>query len=373
MKTIIVLGTLPSSLLTFRGEMIKSLSDNNNVICMASNAAQDEVKKINDLGCTYQEAVVRRSSLNPFNDIFYLFQLYKSFKKIKPDLLISYTVKPVIWGGIATRILGIKNHYPIITGLGFSFQSDSFVKKILRLIVKTLYKISLKNSSKVIFQNNDNLLLFVDENLVSETKCKLINGSGVNLNEFKFSEIKSKKHFLLIARLLGDKGIREFAKAAKIVKKVHKDAVFEIVGPEDPSPDRIPLKEINQWVENGDVIYSGSTADVRPFIDECSVYVLPSYHEGMPRTVLEAMAMGRPILTTDVPGCRDTVINGRNGWLVQKSNEYELAERMMWFIENPEEVKQMGKHSYEIACNKFDVKKVNKSLMRILTIDNSIT
>lgn len=370
MKKIIILGTLPSSLLTFRSEMIKSLCLNNNVICMASNASNDEVDAIHSLGCIYQEATVRRSSINPLNDIFYFFRLYRLFKNIKPDLLISYTAKPVIWGGIASRILGIRHHFPIITGLGFAFQDNSFIKKILRLVISVLYKISLKNAAKVIFQNNDNLLLFLKEGLILEKQSALIDGSGVNLNKFKFSEIKSKKHFLLIARLLGDKGIREFRKAAKIVKKSHHDAVFEIVGPEDPSPDRISIEEINQWVRNGDIIYSGSTLDVRPYIERSTVYVLPSYHEGMPRSVLEAMAMGRPILTTDVPGCRETVINGKNGWLVKKEDEYELAERMIWFIENSEEAKQMGKKSHEIACNKFDVKKVNKALMEILGIDN---
>ena len=370
MKKIIVIGTLPSSLLTFRREMIESLSVNNDVTCMASNATHDEINKISSLGCRYEEAIVKRSSLNPLNDIFYFFQLYKLFKKIKPDLLISYTVKPVIWGGISARILGIKYHYPIITGLGFAFQSNTFLKRILKFIVRLLYKISLKNSPKVIFQNNDNLLLFLKEGLITESQCSLVNGSGVNLNEFKFSEIKSRKHFLLIARLLGDKGIREFVKAAKIIKKDHHDAIFEIVGPEDPSPDRISIEEINKWVKNGDIIYSGSTIDVRPFIDRCSVYVLPSYHEGMPRTVLEAMAMGRPIITTDVPGCRDTVINGKNGWLVKKSDEYELAERMMWFIENPEEGRKMGKKSYDLACDKFDVNKVNKTFLEIIEIKN---
>ena len=206
--------------------------------------------------------------------------------------------------------------------------------------------------------------------MVSKSQSALVNGSGVNLNHYKFSEINSEKHFLIIARLLGDKGIREFVKAARIVKKNYQDAIFEILGPEDPSPNRIPIHEINKWVKDGDIIYSGSTSDVRPYIKRCSVFVLPSYHEGMPRTVLEAMAIGRPILTTDVPGCRDTVINGENGWLIKKSDELELANRMIWFIENPEEAKQMGKKSYDIACDKFDVKKVNKNLFDIIKTDN---
>ena len=172
--------------------------------------------------------------------------------------------------------------------------------------------------------------------------------------------------FLLIARLLGDKGIREYVKAANIIKQHYPKAVFQLVGPEDPSPDGISLNEFINLNKNSSVEYLGETTDVRSFIEGCSIFVLPSYHEGLPRTVLEAMATGRPVLTTDVPGCRETVLNGQNGWLVEKANVEHLVEKMVWFIENPKEWQRMAKRSRAMVEDKFDVHKVNKELMNIM-------
>ena len=367
-KNIIILGTSPSSLSVFRGDLIKSLSKKNNVICIASYATKKEISKIQSLGCSYFNVNVKRSGFNLIHDLIYLITLFNFFKKTKPDILISYTIKPNIWGGIASRLAGVKHYYPMITGLGFAFQRNSFLRRFLSLVIILLYKIALKEASKVIFQNKDNLSYFINEGIVLKTNCANINGSGVNLNEFKPFKISSKKRFLLIARLLKAKGIREYVKAARIVRNKYPDAIFELVGPEDPSPDRIDIDDINRWVEDGDIVYSGETSDVRPFIEKCSVYVLPSYHEGMPRTVLEAMAMSRPILTTNVPGCRETVVEGENGWLVEKYDEQALADRMIWFIENEDEARTMGEKSYEIVCKNFNVDEVNKKIFKIIGI-----
>ncbi|WP_043884613.1 glycosyltransferase, partial [Vibrio antiquarius] len=175
---------------------------------------------------------------------------------------------------------------------------------------------------------------------------------------------------LLIARLLGDKGIREYIRAANIVKKQYPTAQFQLVGPEDPSPDGISIAELNDLNIDNAVEYKGATADVRPFIEECTVFVLPSYHEGLPRTVLEAMAIGRPILTTDVPGCRETVVDGLNGFLVERGNVEQLASRMIWFVENSEKLSGMAQVSRAMVEEKFDVNKVNEDLSRIMNLDN---
>ena len=193
-----------------------------------------------------------------------------------------------------------------------------------------------------------------------------MNGSGVDLSSFTKNPLSQDNSFLLIARLLGDKGIREYALAAKIIKKKYPSAVFNLVGPEDPSPDGIPLKEVLAWHDSGIINYHGGANDVRPYIEKANIFVLPSYHEGMPRTVLEAMAMGRPILTTNVPGCKETVINGKNGWLVEKANADALAQRMIWCIENQGEWQRMGDKSHEMAVEKFDVHKVNQELLKIM-------
>jgi len=194
-----------------------------------------------------------------------------------------------------------------------------------------------------------------------------VNGSGVDLDWFKVAPLPAEGIvFLTIGRLLGEKGFREYAKAAHLVKARYPETIFRLVGPEDPSPDGIPLCEISDWQAKGWLEYLGETNDVKPFLTECHVFVLASYHEGMPRTVLEAMAMGRPILTTNVPGCRETVTPGENGYLVPKGDEIALAERMCWFIEHREELKRMGLSSRAMAEVRFDFHGVNRELLKIM-------
>lgn len=370
---IIVLGALPSSLYNFRGVLIKTLSKYEMVLTLASKANYEEIKLIKRLGCRYKDYPIYRNGLNPIEDIQTLHFLLNLFKQEKNDLLLAYTIKPIIWGGLAARFAEVPSFYAMVTGLGYAFQKGSLAKNLLNFLVKFLYRSALKTSKGVIFQNRDNMQVFIDEGIVPQEKCFLVNGSGVDLGHYQASPLPPTPHFLLIARLLGDKGIREYVKAAEIVKQKYPEAVFELVGPEDPSPDGITLDEVNKWVSSGAIEYSGATTDVRPFIENCSIYVLPSYHEGMPRTVLEAMAMGRPILTTDVPGCRETVVNGENGWLVEKANVEQLAERMIWFIENQEHWSVMGNKSHTMANEKFDVHKVNAEILKIIGLSDEKT
>ena len=221
----------------------------------------------------------------------------------------------------------------------------------------------------MIFQNPDNLQVFVDNDIIEKKQAVRVHGSGVNLSHYKKSEPKAKSFtFLTIARLLGEKGLREYAAAAKIVKQKYPNVVFQLVGPEDPSPDGIPINEVNNWHESGFIEYLGVTEDVRPHLNSCNIFVLASYHEGMPRTVLEAMATGRPILTTNVAGCKETVIDGETGFLVEKQNVEQLAEKMLWFIENQERWKMMAEKSRELAIESFDVNKVNDELLKIMEL-----
>ena len=371
MDKLILIGALPSSLLNFRGDLIRNFKHCGMIVtAMASGGTSQEIESIESLGICYQDFTVARNGLNPIHDAKTFFSLYFFLKRESPKCVFAYTIKPVIWGGIASRLSKVPNFIGLITGLGYAFQSGGLLKNILVSLVCFLYKTALKNAKAVIFQNSDNMQVFIDKGIVPIEKCHLVNGSGVDLSYYKVSTLPSKPHFLLIARLLGDKGIREYAESALLVKKKYPDAVFELVGPEDPSPDGINMDEINNWCDKGALIYSGSTNDVRPFIGQCSIYVLPSYHEGMPRTVLEAMAMGRPILTTDVPGCRETVANGENGWLVEKANVEQLTERMIWFIENSYKWAEMGKKSYQMAKEKFDVHKVNEKILKVMGLSD---
>lgn len=366
---VLVIGTLPSSLYNFRGQLLKCLKKANlEVNALASGATSNDIKAVESLGANYIDYPVSRSGLSPTQDLKTFAALRNIFTQQKPDVILAYTIKPIIWGGVAARRVPNCRFYALVTGLGFAFQAGNWKKNLLVKLVAFLYKISLKKAEKVIFQNPDNQKVFVDLGIVPKYKTCVVNGSGVDINHYGAKPLSTAPNFLLIARLLGDKGICEYIAAANKVKQHYPHAVFQLVGSQDPSPDGISLEKLAILNDKQSVDYLGATKDVRPYIENCSVFVLPSYHEGLPRTVLEAMAIGRPILTTNVPGCKETVVNGENGWLVEKANVEQLAERMIWFIENQNDWQRMGDVSRYMAEKRFDVHKINKDLLSIMEL-----
>ncbi len=372
-QTAIIVGAYPHSLIGFRGDLIRAMVDRGlQVTAMTADegsAVSDEVAR---LGAQFESYPVRRNSTNPVADWRTLRALRAAFRKRQPDVILAYTIKPVIWGGIAARAVPQARFFALITGLGYAFQGGSFKRQLLNQVVVRLYRFALRRAEGVIFQNADNRDLFIKHRIVPAAKCHLVNGSGVNVEAFSPARFPAgPPTFLLIARLLGEKGIREYVEAAEIVHRRYPDARFQLVGPPDPSPDGIPIEVVKQWHEAGTIEYLGATEDVRPFLSNCHVYVLPSYHEGMPRTVLEAMAMGRPVLTTNVSGCKETVEPGVNGWLVPHADAERLAERMIWLIENQHQWQPMGDESRRMAEEKFDVRAVNRELMRIFGVRDS--
>ena len=365
-----VIGGTPDSLVNFRGELLKSLSETCDEVFALSSSSEMAVEDVDDLGVQYGEYFLKRNGFNPFSDVMTFLSLVKFYLKVSPDKVLAYTIKPIVWGGIASRLVRKKDFYALITGLGFAFQGGGVKRNLLRNLVCFLYKMALNNSSAVIFQNPDNLELFVSLGIVAREKCHLVNGSGVDVERFSPRPIPNKKEitFLLIARLLGEKGIREYVSAASMVRLRYPEARFLLVGPEDSSPDRIDINEVEKWHSSGVISYEGPTNDVREYIGGCHVFVLPSYHEGLPRTVIEAMAMNRPILTTLAPGCKETVEDGVNGFLVNSKDPEALADKMIWFIENPTRLGEMGKHSRTLAEAKFDVRQVNQCIFNIMRI-----
>jgi glycosyltransferase involved in cell wall biosynthesis len=369
---ILIIGAEPFSLIQFRGDLIKELIARDfEVIVMANNATPNQISELADYGARYVNYFVSRSSINPFTDIKTLASLLKHFYSEKPDYVLGYTIKPVIWGNIASMFFPKLKFISMITGLGFAFGSN---KGIFRLFIKfmasSLYKIALSQSIAVIFQNKDDRQSFIDQNLIRDNKTHVVQGSGVNLNKFSFTSFKVKGDnlsFLMVSRLLGEKGVREFIEAAKIIKSTHKSAEFILIGPVDSSPDGIPLSEVLEHDKAGIICYKGEVSDVRPFMAECSVFVLPSYHEGMPRAVLEAMAIGRPIITTNAPGCRETVTPGINGFLINKCDIDDLVKKMIWFIDSPGKIKEMGQHSRDMVAKRFDVNHVNNDIINIIS------
>ena len=367
---VLIIGTLPSSIYNFRGQLLKQLrSKNFEIKALASDATSKDIKAVESLGAEYINYPVRRSGLSPLRDLKTFISLSKIFRQEKPDIIFAYTIKPIIWGAFAARTIPCCRFYALITGLGFAFQQGSWGRNLLTKLVVFLYKTALKKVDKVIFQNPDNRQVFIGLGIVPVHKAVVVNGSGVDITHFDIKPLPPTLGFLLIARLLGDKGVREYLLAANIVKQLYPDVVFQLVGPEDPSPDGISISELNNLNSSGAVEYLGEADDVRSHIERCSIFVLPSYHEGLPRTVLEAMATERPILTTDVPGCRETVINGENGWLVKKASVEQLVEKMIWFIDNQQEIPRMAKASRVIVEHKFDVHKVNAELLNIMGLN----
>ena len=373
MKKLILIGALPESLLNFRGSLIQALLNKDyQVTAMASQTEATVTSKLQTLGADFHAYPIARNGLNPLADLKTWSALRQTFRELQPDVILAYTIKPVIWGGLASRVLPNTRFYALITGLGFAFQGDTLKRKILSQLVTFLYRIALKRTKQVIFQNPDNREVFIKRGIVPADKCVMVNGSGVDTVQFQTTPFPTGKiTFLTIGRLLGEKGFREYAQAAQSVKACYPEVTFQLLGPTDPSPDGIALSEVQHWHEQGWLEYLGSTNDVRPYLQQCHIYVLPSYHEGMPRTVLEAMAIGRPILTTDVPGCRETVTNGDNGYLVPKANAEALAERMIWFIEHRDQWERMRQRSRQLAEEKYDVHKVNADILKIMDLDKT--
>ncbi|WP_391483935.1 glycosyltransferase family 4 protein [Adhaeretor mobilis] len=356
------------------------------VTVMTADASPEVEQRIRALGVEFRPYSIQRNAMSISSDRQTLTELRTALAELKPTTILAYTIKPIIWGGIAWRSSAARRcnetrFFALVTGLGYAFQGGSLKRRVLSTIVTKLYRTALRHATAVIFQNADNRDLFVERRIVDAAKCHVVSGSGINVAEFAQSPLSKKPpvlkidgpagppHFLLIARLLGEKGIREYCRAAEQVKAKVPEARFSLVGPEDPSPDGISLEEIKRWHDAGTIHYHGATTDVRPFLQDCHIYTLPSYHEGMPRTVLEAMATGRPILTTEVPGCKETVQQGVNGWLVPKADADALAERMLWFIENRDQWQTMADASRKLAEEKFDVRIVNQQMLAIMGLE----
>lgn len=371
----LIIASYPGSILKFRGALIEAIREKGFEIHIAAPEFDDypeDVTALKNLGYTLHNIPLQRTGTNPLNDAAALSALYLIMKKVKPSHVIGYTIKPVIYGTLAAWIAKIPNRYALITGLGYAFQQveETGNRSKLQKLIHRLYKQALSKTSKVLFQNPDDLKLFKQLKLISSnTPTVVVNGSGVDVSEYDVVPLPitddntTELRFLLIARLLGDKGVREYTQAARLIKIKYPQAQFDLVGWIDDNPDSIEQKELEQWIDEGFINFWGKLADVKPAIAASSIYVLPSYREGTPRTVLEAMAMGRPIITTDAPGCRETVTNEVNGFLVPVKSVDRLVEAMEKFILDPSLIEMMGKASRQIAENKFDVHAVNNFML----------
>ena len=367
MTRIIIVSHYAPSLVNFRGELIKSLAAAGYQVT-ALGPEEGFESRLAAIGAEYRQIPLQRTGTNTVKDTGTMLSLVKVLREIKPDAVLSYAIKPVIYGSLAAWLAGVPNIYSMITGLGYVFTGAGAKQRMLFRLVYPLYKAALGKNKVVFFQNPDDLNLFKDLNLVSsKQKQVIINGSGVDVSHFAYSPAPTDPlSFLLMARLIWSKGIGEYVEAARNLRKRYPRVSFKLLGPFDSNPEAIGRKDIEQWEAEGVIKYLGATTDVRPHLASSSVYVLPSYREGTPRSVLEAMSIGRPIITTDAPGCRETVQEGVNGFLVPVKDATALEKAMERFILKPELIRDFGMNSRKIAEEKYDVRKVNEPLMQAM-------
>ncbi|MDO1528149.1 glycosyltransferase family 4 protein [Fulvimonas sp. R45] len=368
----LIIAGFADSLVLFRGALIAELVANGLEVHAAApgiSTNQSMRMKLERMGVVCHDIPARRAGTNPVADLWLLWRLVKLMRDLKPDVVLGYTIKPVIYGSIAAWLTRVPRRFAMITGLGFAFTNGRSGR--LQSLIRQMYTFALKRTDKVFFQNPDDHALFRELGIVQPSlPVAVVNGSGVDVQQFVQEPLPNKEvRFLMICRLLGDKGVREYAAAARLVQATYPAARFCLAGWIDENPDSIVQSELDGWIANGAIEYIGRLDDVRPAIASCTVYVLPSYREGTPRTVLEAMSMGRPVITTDAPGCRETVVDGRNGFLVPVKSVDALVHAMEAFLLDSTLASKMGWESRKIAETKYDVHKVNEIMIREMGLD----
>lgn len=371
MAHVLLIGSYAPSLIGFRGKLLESLLNRGHeVSACASDSTEDNLADLYSLGVAYYDIPLDRRGLNPFRDLIYFWRLFRLIKSLKIDAVLSYTIKPVIYGSVAARLAGVECVSSMITGLGYSFFAGSLSAKVLRAVAIGLFRISLCFNQVVFFQNRDDMALFRQLGLVGEkNKPVRIPGSGVDINHFALAPLPPAMTFLMIGRLTKEKGVMDYLEAAVQLKREFPQVRFLLLGGTFSGSSYLSERELAEYTEKGAVTYVGTRKDVRPIIAECTVYVLPTHGgEGIPRTILEAMAMGRPVITTDTPGCREAVIDGENGRLVPPCNMPILAASMRRFIEGEEDIQKMAAHGRAMAEKQYDVRLVNKIIIDSLEL-----
>lgn len=358
---IIISASHGYSMINFRGELIKEMvMQGHEVICTSIEPPSEMEEAVSNLGAKYYSIPGTRTGLGIISNLGMLFSYIKTYWYLKPDLCFLFMSKPIVFGGLASILCRIKHLIVFVTGLEIAFYSPGIKNWIVRIFLTLMYKLVHGKCDHVFFMNPDDYQRMLKWKLVKESKAVMVNGSGVNMEYFEKKQMPDTDMVCMTARLVWSKGIREYLEAAAMVKAKYPAVKFKLVGGMDENPEALSKQEVDLIVKTGIIEYCGFTKDVRPYLQECSVFVLPSYHEGNGRCIVEAEALGRPIITTDAPGCRETVINGYNGFLIPVRDSKTLAEKIILLLDNPDLKNKMAENSYQLCCEKFDVKQINK-------------
>ncbi|MBV6274135.1 glycosyltransferase family 4 protein [Alcaligenaceae bacterium CGII-47] len=371
MHTIAIIAHHAVSLLNFRGHLIRELVGAGlQVYCLAPDYDPDTRRALRSLGAEPVDYGLQRTGMNPLRDARDVLGLIGTLRRLQPDVVFAFSTKPMVYGTLAAWLARVPRRVALVEGAGYVFTASgeglSWRRQALRSMVERLYRLAFGRAHRIIFLNPDDRDEFVRRRLVPTDRTALLGGIGVDLDGWRVAPpVVAPICFLLVARLLREKGILEYVAAARLIHKQYAGVRFVLLGGLDSNPGGLNRAEVQSWVDEGVLDWPGHVP-VRPWMEQASVFVLPSYREGVPLSTQEAMAMGRPIITTDVPGCRQTVEEGVNGYIVPPRNIDALAASMRRFIESPETIVTMGLASRKIAERDFDVRQINKKLMSYL-------
>ena len=371
--TIVVFGSFLGSIIAFRGRLIDDLlADGHYVHVVAPYSSHHEFlcQQLREKGVTLHYLNMRRNAVSPISDIAMFLRLINIFRSLQADILLAYNLKPVVYGLMAAGLSRIKIRVALITGLGFSFLDNGALRgRILNRFVSVMYRVAMFFSTAVVFQNDEDAQLFREKRFVRfKTKTFVVGGSGIDLDDFKVEPTPEPPVFFMASRFIKSKGVREYAEAAALCREKFPDSRFMLAGWIDDGPDAIDKAELAEWVESGAIEFIGELVDIKEGIRRASICVLPSYREGTSRFILEAMAMGRAIITSDAPGCKHTVEHGISGFMVKLGNSEALAEAMEKLIRDENLVESMAKESRSLAEERFDVRKVNAEMRAAMEI-----
>lgn len=358
---ILLIPTYSETVLTFRRGLIESLKSRGHEVVVIAHD-DERRQEILNLGVGFHCVQQNNRSMNPFSLLEYHSKLRGLIKEEKPDAVFTFQLKPNTFGVFAAKAAGVKQIFSMVEGAGDVFIKNSLKWKAVRSFVCLLYKKAFSYAEKVFFLNHDDKGDFLSRKLVKDSQTQVIAGVGVDLERFPQKPLKNHRNFLMVARMIRSKGVLEYCKCARLVKQKYPDAQFNYLGHES----ELKAEDIQEYIDDGSVNYLGAVKDVRPFLADCTCLLLPSYREGMPMSIMEAEATGRCIIASNSIGCKDTVADKYNGFLVPCGDHEIMAEKCIYMIEHPEDAVRMGENSRCLAEERFDQRKINAQIVDVL-------